>query len=366
MNILLTTQEDTLAGSSFSVSYLAIALKAKGHDVYVAARPDSVLHGLIKNSGVIFLPFTITSRFDKAAIRLLKLWVEKYSIDVINAQSSKDRYITMIARLFYGVKALLFHTRRQYPKSAGGYFQRLLYVKGTDKIIMISEELKRIFVSKGFPEKHLHVIQNGIPASRYQQWSGQEVIALKKLHGIKDDDVVIGSVSRFKKQEQLIRALKTLNMPHVKVILVGPGILPGHFDALCTKLGIENQVIFVGDISPDKVLNYYKLLTVNILPSTSEGFGLVLLEAMALGAAVVATNFGGIKDVVKHGVNGLLFEDDNLGELAGHIRVLLQNETYRNQLIEQGYNTAFEEFTIEKTASKYESFFTNQIALAEK
>jgi len=364
MNILLITQEDFLAGSTFSVSYLAGALAARGNNVYVAARQNSVLHELIVlMPAVTFLPITIRSRFDRTAIQLLKQWVNKNKIDVINAQSSKDRYITIFARMFYGVKARLFHTRRQYPMSAGGFLQRKLYVSGTDKIIVISDELKRIFIGKGFPTHHLHVIHNGIPAARYTQWNEQSVDQVRTRYGIQPADIVIGSISRLKQQEQIIRALAILNRPEIKVLFVGIDV--GYFDKLCAELNIRNEIIYAGAVKADVVLNYYKLLTINILASTIDGFGLVLLEAMAMGAAIIATRFGGIIDVVHHEANGLLFNDGDCETLAHQIETLVDDETLRQRLIEQGYKTAFEEFSIEKTAERYESFFQEQIDLAK-
>ncbi|MCW5911231.1 MAG: glycosyltransferase family 4 protein [Cyclobacteriaceae bacterium] len=360
MNILLITQEDYLAGSTFSVSYLAKALAARGNKVYVAARENSMLHELVSDSAeVIFLPLTIRSRFDRKAIRLLRSWADNYHLDVINAQSSKDRYITIFARIFYGVKAKLFHTRRQYPMSAGGFLQRKLYVSGTDKIIMISHELKRIFIQKGFPAHHLQVIHNGIPASRYTQWSEEEVARLRGQHGIKPGDIVIGSIARLKRQEQILKALALLNRPEIKVLFVG--ITEGHFDSLCRELNLENQVMYSGAVKAEAVLNYYRLLTINVLASTIDGFGLVLLEAMAMGVPVVATRFGGIVDVVRHNENGLLFDDDDIETLASQLTLLVSNEPLRKQLIAQGYKTAYEEFSIEKTAANYEAFFQQQL-----
>lgn len=363
MNILLITQEDFLAGSTFSVSYLARALAARGNSVYVAARENSVLHELVaQHSEITFLPIVIRSRFDRKAIQLLKLWAEMYSLDVINAQSSKDRYITIFARMFHGVRARLFHTRRQYPMSVGGVVQRRLYVMGTDKIIVISHELKRIFIKKGFPANHLHVIHNGIPASRYEQWSETEVASLRKQFGINPGDIVIGSVARLKRQEQILKALAILNRPEIKVLFVG--ITEGHFDSLCKELNLKNQVMYSGAVKADVVLNYYRLLTVNVLASTIDGFGLVLLEAMAMGVPVVATRFGGIVDVVRHNENGLLFNDEDTETLAQQLGLLADNEALRNHLIKQGYKTAYEEFSIEKTAANYESFFHEQLEMA--
>lgn len=355
MNILLITQEDILAGSTLSVSYLAKGLQLRGHKVFVAARPGSVLQDLLRDSEVDYLELTIKSRFDRQALKLVKSWVKKYEIEVINSQSSKDRYLTIFLRLFYGLKFKLFHTRRQYPLSAGGYLQRLFYVRGTDRIIVISNELKRIFIEKGYPAQHLHVIFNGIPESRYKQWSQERVQQLIAQYGISENDIVIGSISRLKRHEQIIRALVPLNRPEVKVLFVG--IKKGQFDELCMKLNIKNPIIYAGEIEPKSVLNFYKLLSVNILPSITDGFGLVLLESMAMGTPVIATNFGGIKDVVQDNYNGLLYEDGNHMKLAQCIRSIIDNKQLAESLKSNGFTT-ITKFTIENTILNYEKLFS--------
>ncbi len=293
-------------------------------------------------------------------MKLVKKIVEEYHIDIINAQSSKDRYITIFVRLFFGVKSKLFHTRRQYPLSSGGYLQRQLYVKGTDKIIVISNELKRIFITKGFPENHLQVIHNGIPIARYKQWDNEVVSELRIRFGINENDIVIGCISRLKRQEQLIRALAILNRPEVKVLFVG--IKNGYFDSLCKELGVKNKIIYAGDVPPDKVLNYYRLLTINILASISDGFGLVLLEAMAMGTPVIATQSGGIIDVVKHELNGLLFNDGDIVRLRDNIIRLLDDSQLKKLVISNGHLTV-QDFSMDKTILNYESFFSAQLRL---
>jgi glycosyltransferase involved in cell wall biosynthesis len=298
---------------------------------------------------------TLRGRFSPHSLRELVALVREKNIQVINAQSSKDRYLAILARWLYGINCVVLHTRRQTPRADGGWFQKTLYVQGTDKIIVISEELKRIFVDKGYPEKHFHVIHNGIPAEKYQLWSPEKVEQFRQQLGLQPGDVVIGSVSRLKKQEQIIRCLPLLNLPEAKVLLVG--VRSGTFDALVATLGIKNQILYVDEADGSEVLNYYKLCSVNVLASITDGFGLVLLEAMAMGCPVVATNFGGIKDVVKHGHNGLLFENDDTAQLAQSIRQILGNEPLRQQLIANGKTTAFETFSMERTLDRYERFY---------
>lgn len=359
MNILLITQEDFLAGSTFSVSFLAKGLAERGHNVYVAARKDSLLESLIQGSKATFLPITLRSRFDRAALRQLRAWVNDLQLDIINAQSSKDRYLTIFAKKVYKFKAKVILTRRQYPLGDIGFLKTFFYSKGSDKIVVISEGLKEIFVKKGYSPKHLEVIHNGIPPERLTQWSPEKVDSIRKRFNLRESDVVVGCVSRLKKQEQMIRAMAIVNDPSIKLLFAG--FPAGALDDVIRETGLGNVVIYAGFVDKEDVLSYYKVFTVNVLPSTSDGFGLVLLEAMAMGCPVIATNFGGIKDVVEHDANGLLFEDNDVEQLATHIKRLVSSRETRERLVQAGFDTVNDKFTMEKTVSSWEAFFHRMI-----
>lgn len=358
MNILLITHLGDIAGSTNSISYLAMGLAEKGHNVYVGCRKESLLFQLLSGSKAHLLPMTFSGRFDLKNIKQVRDAVRKYDIQLINAQSGYDRYSTVFAKWLYKLNVKIVHTRRQAPRSIGGFFQNLVYIKGTDKVVVISDELKRTFEAKGTPGSHIQVIYNGIPASKFREVDPDKVKALHEKFNLSEGDRVIGSISRLKNQYQIIEALQYVPQD-VKVLFAG--IEKGSLDRYVRQFGIKNEIIYAGLVDPKEIMNYYPLLNLNILASTMDGFGLVLVEAMGLGIPVVATAAYGIKDVVKHGVNGLLFEDGDIRQLADHINLLLNDEATRTKLIQNGLKSAMEDFSIEKTITNYELFFQNLI-----
>ena len=353
MNLLFLTYQGDIAGATNSIAYLTKGLADRGHQVYMGCREESLLYHMLENTKVHRLPMHFRGKIDFSLMRHLRDVVKEYDIELINAQSSLDRYTSIFARWRYGLDVKVVHTRRQMPKSIGG-LQNQLYIKGTDKIVVISDELKRVFMQKGFPPNHLHVIYNGTPISHYQNISEEKVNALRNKFGLSPHDLVIGCISRMKEQQQLVQALVHIN-DDVKVIFAG--IPPGSLDAVIQKYAIKNQIIYAGDLSHEDALHLYKTFTVSVLASIMDGFGLVLVEAMGLEVPVVATNAGGIRDVVQHNVNGLLFENENTEELAACINAVLYDEEKRKTLIMNGKKTAFEKFTIERTIDNYETFF---------
>ncbi len=354
MNILFTTHQGGLAGSTYSIAFLTEGLARKGHSVFLAGKESSLLFELLKDTPVQLIPMRFKSKADLQTIRHIRDVVQTEKIDLINAQSSIDRYLTVFAKWLYQLDVKIVHTRRQRPESIGGWIQNNFYIKGTDKIVVISHELKNIFVQKGFPAGHLQVIYNGTPSAQYEGVKEDKVTKLREKYGIHPEDTVIGCIARMKKQEQLIKALPLLD-ERIKVIFAG--IPPGSLDHVVQQCAVKNTIIYAGDVDHHEALHLYKLIDVNVLPSTMDGFGLVLVEAMAMGTPVVATRSGGIINVVEDGVNGLLYENENIQDLAHKIQLILYDQTLRQQLITNGKRTALEKFSLEKTVLNYEQFF---------
>lgn len=354
MNILLLTCEGFLTGATRSTSLLALGLIERGHGVVVGCPQDSLLQELLHDSGVQVEPMAFRNKLDIFSMMRIRDVVREQKIDVVNSQSSTDRYLSIFAKKIYKLPAKVVHTRRQRSLSMGGAIQRKFYINGTSKIIVVSDQLKKHFIDEGFPEEHLHVIYNGISRDFFEHADSERTNKLKDCFGIKPGDTVVGCISRLKNQEQLVRAAKFLP-DDIKIFFAG--IEPGLFDDLTEELDIRNEIIYAGVVPVDDVVNYYGLLDVFVLPSTMDGFGLVLVEAMGMGVPVVATRYFGIIDVLDHQRNGLWFEDGDIDELAEKIKTALYDDEVRSKLIENGKKAAFERFTIEKTVENYENFF---------
>lgn len=348
-----------MAGSTFSISYLAKGLADKGHKIFVGIRKEMPIWDLMDYPGIERIPMRINGKFDFKNWREIRDTVIKYDIDIINAQSSHDRYTSIFSKIRYQLDVKIVHTRRQNPLSSGGWLQRQFYIKFTSNIIVISNGLKNIFVKKGYPENHIKVIHNGIPSARYNEWSEERVQHFKDLLKIKPEQKIVGCISRFKEQPQFIKAIANLNDPSIELIFAGtePYAIQPYLD----EYKIHNKVHLLGKLPSEDILNIYRILDVNVLPSTMDGFGLVLIEAMAMGCPVIATNFGGIPDVIQDGENGFLFENENIDELQEKIKILLENQEVRNKFVKNGLTTAFDKFTMEKTIEGYESFFMDLV-----
>lgn len=359
MNILITTYQGHNEGSTQSITFLCKGLSDRGHNVYLGCRKESFIYELMQNSNVTIIPMTFKGKFDRNNMRQIRDAVLQYDIDLINAQASKDRYSTIFAKWFYKLDVKLVHTRRQKPESDGLFIQNWLYSKKTDKIVAVSQGVKDGLVKLGLPADHIEVIYNGTPKSKYDAIDYKFTGQLRRKYQIGSEDRVIGCVSRKKKQIQILEALKHLTYP-VKMIFIGIPE-PPEFASISKEYQVDHQIWFLGKIPPREVLAHYPLFQLNILASTMEGLSQSLLEAMFMKVPVIATAASGNLDLIDDGKNGLLFQDGDHRQLAGCITNVFFKPALRDQLINNGYQTASDGYSIEKTVTNYEKFFQELI-----
>lgn len=358
MNLLLLTHEGFVTGSTNSIAYLARGLAARGHQVYVGCPGGSLLYNMLENTAVHVIAMNFRTKIDFKVMRHIRDIVKAHNIDLINAQSSLDRYASVFAKWRYGLDVKIVHTRRQMSLSMSGFLKNLIYHKGTDKVVAVSEPVKSSLIKQKIPASHIKVIHNGTPTEKYSHLDENKIRQLKEKLNIKEGDIVVGCCARLKHQIQILQALQFVKQK-TKVIFVGMDETE-EFRAFYDKLPHEIHIMGA-DIPNEEALHYIKLFTMNILPSTTEGLSQALLEAMALGVPVIATAFAGNLDLINDGENGLLFEHRNVHQLAEKIEQLIQHPDLREKLAKAGQKTALVDFNIERTIDNYEVFFADLI-----
>lgn len=353
IRILILTYQGAVAGSTMSISYLCKGLAEKGHKVVLACRKESLYNDLLYGSNVQIEHLPFSGKWDRITMRLIRDIVRKENIQIINAQASKDRYNSIFARWIYKLPVKLIHTRRQVPLSVGG-LQSWFYTKGTDQVVAVSKGVKDALVEKGIPAKHITIIYNGTPTEKYEVIKDEKIAELKKTYKLISSDIVLGCVSRLKKQEQLIQALQLIKTPLTVFFL---GITKKELEARIQTDCEPHKIHFLGVIDSKEALNFYPLFDLLVLASISEGLSQALLESMFLEVPVIATNAAGNPDLIEHNENGLLFEDGDSNDLANQINRIISDKYLSESLSENGKRTAHENFSIQKTIENYEQFF---------
>lgn len=240
-------------------------------------------------------------------------------------------------------------------------FMERLVAKITSKIICLTDQEKRDHIQFRIdrPERFV-TIHSGIDLPVFQKSVSFQDRMRKEL-GIPKGEPVIGTVGRLvpiKGYEYIIRAfaLLTNEFDNSWLILVGDGFLEAYLKKLCIELGIKEKVIFAGWRS--NVPDFLSLFDIFVLPSLNEGMGRVLVEAMAAGKPIVASNVGGIPDLVRDGQNGLLVEPGDVNGLCIAARKLLIDAKIRDEMGMKG-RTMAQNFSVEKMVERINALYTS-------
>jgi len=186
------------------------------------------------------------------------------------------------------------------------------------------------FASKYVPG-YYNIIPNGIDLELFSP----DVPPISEFCDGKLNILFVGRLEEQKGVNYLIKAYKRVKqeVPNSRLIIVGPGTrLRGKYEKEVLRSGLKD-VIFVGGKPQSELPQYYKTADVFCAPATGlESFGIVLLEAMAMGKPIVATNIEGYNSVLTHGVEGLLVPPKNEAVLARALVSLLTNESLRQEM----------------------------------
>ena len=138
------------------------------------------------------------------------------------------------------------------------------------------------------------------------------------------------SIERYKGFDTLIQALPQLQRvaPDLHLVFAGDGDDRPALEKLAESVGVRDRTHFVGGLNRTQLVAAYRHAQVFALPSSGEGFGMVFLEAMALGVPVVGGNHGGIPDIIEDGVSGFLVPHGDVPQLAERVALLLTNPSF--------------------------------------
>ncbi len=193
-------------------------------------------------------------------------------------------------------------------------------------------------INKHFPGCYT-IIPNGVDLDHFS--SG--VSPIDEFGDGKINILFVGRLEKRKGLNYLLEAHKQIKqeIPNSRLIIVGPGTrLRNKYEKQVVQNGLKD-VVFVGYVAHDELPRYYKTADIVCAPATGkESFGIVLLEAMALGKPVVASNIDGYASIMTHGVEGLLVPPKDEKALAQALISLMANESLRQQMGARGRLTA--------------------------
>ena len=290
---------------------------------------------------------------------------------IVHTHTSKAGVLGRLAAKIAGVPTII-HTPHGHVFS--GHFgpilsklfllTEVLFDRITDSQVALTEGEKKDYIGLSVcREDKIAVIHSGVDVDRYANVD-IDVGKKKEALGLEPKALVVGTIGwllAIKGPADLLEAMGDVwaRYPDVQLVFAGKGDLEESLRARALEMGAAEKTLFLG--WRDDIPEIIQVLDVLALPSRNEGMGRVLVEAMAAGKPIVASNVGGIPDLVKHGQNGFLVEPGNTQEWSHGIEKLLGSREMRQEMGQKG-RAMSRDFSVERMLEKIDELYSSYLS----
>lgn len=231
----------------------------------------------------------------------------------------------------------------------------------TDQVIAISEYEKYIAISNNvINSSKINVIENAIDLESFEkEYDNEEV--LKEINFNKDN-IIIGMIARLSEQKSPhtfvnIAVEVSKIYPQCRFLMVGDGEQRGEIEARIKEIGLERKFYITGWV--DNPYKYLSIFDIALLTSKWEGFGLVIPEYMAARKPVIASNVGGISNIIENGKNGYLVNNLDINDFIIKIKEIIENNDIKMKLVEKAYDETVLKYDFRRNIKEHEIIFEN-------
>lgn len=349
-------------GVEVHLSDLCKCLKNRGHEVtvlsYAEAGPKvEIIDGI--NILRIRIPhILLLLRYPGIIILSLKMGylAQKMRIDVVHAHGYTAAMAgAFVAKILHKPIVATFHLAPQYTDRPLLFLEliekqvRAIFMSYLSLIICVSMSTLRELRRSGVVSNNITLQWNWVPLSTVSLdknfVESEEKISPENLS--KTINIIsVGRLSSQKGFDLLIHAVRSLVKEglDIDVKIIGEGSERNHLFQMCIDLGLDKNIELVGRVSDEKKILLIKSSDIFILPSRFEGLPLTILEAMYLGKPVIATDVGGIKEIITDGCDGVLIKP-NVPSLILSLKSVIAHPFFRNKIAEKARKTVEARFS---------------------
>ncbi len=318
----------------------------------LADRNDTAFAREVADAGLKLFVIPERFRFDLRVPRLIETLVKDVEPDIIQTHGVKSHFLVNLISRPAATKWIAFHHGYTATDVKMKLYNQLdrVSLRNADQVVTVCTAFARDLQRIGVTSSKTSVLPNavdGIPPC-----DPQEVLDLRRELGLTGSEKVLLAVGRMSKEKGhavFLEALKILRgrntAPDLKAVFVGEGPEWARLSEMVDRLGLSGQVVFAG--YRKRIGPFYALATAMVLPSFSEGCPNVLLEAMAAGTPSIATNVGGVPDVVSDNVSALVVAPGRAEPLADALQRMLSDESLARRLATRAQQEAADRFTPE-------------------
>jgi glycosyltransferase involved in cell wall biosynthesis len=343
-----------LGGLELSMLKLASEFSKRHAECLVIVPPDTLLAQRAVQCGltVKFLNAKVKYGNFAGSLRLARI-LRSHKIDIVVMMQSRDMSTVTIAHIFYPSVKIVFYQEMQFGISKRDFLHTWMYSHLSHWITLTKKMKQEVLEYTRMPRDRISVIPIGSDMNRFHpNLYHRETFG--KQFGIPRDKFVVGVLGRLdpqKGQEEFVRAIPSLveHQTNLHFVIAGEEThgqqgFKKTLEDLSRQLGVTEYVQFLP--FTNAVPEFMSSLDIFVLPSHTETFGFVLVEAMAMGKAIVATNSGGVPEIITDGSTGLLVSPKNVPALAEAIIKLIKDEHLRSSFSREARADALKRFDI--------------------
>jgi L-malate glycosyltransferase len=357
-----------MGGGERHLADLANGLAGRGHEVYLALRPNSPIVAELKKIGNDYVTtLSLRNSLDAKSARALSKLVRKHQIQIVHAHMARDYPLAAYA-LRQNRDARLIVTRHVlFPL---GRLHRIT-LSGSARIIAVSQAVaSQLRSDKVVAPDRISVVLNGIDTTRFEEtrrrFNREEFLRDWKLPSGSLLVGTVGELTPLKGQAEFLQAAAQVltHYPNAYFFIAGIDHSPGNknrraLERLIEELALTEHVRLVGWL--EDLASLYCALDVFVSASHTESFGLAIAESMSSGAAVVASETEGAREIIRSGETGVLVPVKDVARLAAVILELLDDEDKRLRLGQAAQQSVAAKFGVERMIDETEEIYREEI-----
>ncbi|MGG3640561.1 glycosyltransferase [Bacillus gobiensis] len=362
MNVLHVINSLDIGGAQTLLNDALPEFKKNGvrSDVFVLKKStEGNFEQLLESNGIKIIYSNTKNIYSPLQIREIKKVIKENKYDIVHSHTFPSQYWVSLLHFMLREGPKLITTEhntsnRRREKKVFKYIDNFIYINYS-KIICISKGTFNELVEwVNIVKDKSIVIENGVNLSKYKNSKPLDKIEL--VPNYKSNDIIILMVARLTNQKDHETVIKsTLNLPrNIHIVFVGDGEKRSDYENMINKFNLNDRVHLLG--AREDVPNIMKTADLFVLSSHFEGFGLVVVEAMASGLPIIGSNVNGLTDIISD--VGCLFEKGNASQLTEIIMGLVEDPIEQASMIKAGYKKS-SLYSIEKFVNDHINLYNS-------
>lgn len=348
MKVFHIHTEQGWRGGEAQVLNLCEGLRNRNIESIVVTSLNSELHERLLSQGFGVYSLSTTNPINPFTILKINKALRLEKPDLIHCHTARAHTLALLATAA-GLSLPIIVSRRVDFPVANNILSKWKYHHPRLHYIAISEGVKKVLHEAGIPNSRIDVVHSGIEPDKFAKVGKTRHELLQELN-LPSRALIVGNVAALtdhKGQRYLIEAAKIVThiLPEVIFLIAGEGEERPNLEQQIKRLGLEEKVRLLG--FRQNIGDIMRLFHLFVLSSHLEGLCTSILDALLLKIPVVATNTGGVPEIIKDHKTGLLVEPKNPSLLAEAILYALQHPSEMKRMAERGYELVLEHFTVD-------------------